>query len=135
MAIYVCDVCEYEFDEQKQGTVGRGIPDGWLCPVCESDKSHFDKAGELSPGGPPAGGVPKHAAAMDEYVRTSDEVEIYMPDIHRIAESGESIIEPMRARKPTVCWEDILLKGAQVARVPLNRSGAGEHQRRSATNR
>ncbi len=44
-----------------------------------------------------------------------------MADIHRMALSGESVIEPMRTRKPLVSWDDVLIKGAQLARVPLNR--------------
>jgi glutamate synthase domain-containing protein 2/rubredoxin len=122
MAVYVCDVCEYEYDEQQEGKTGQGIPDGWLCPVCESDKSHFNPLGEAPSGAQHVEQVPPSGTAAGEYVRSSDDVEVYMSDIHRMAESGESIIEPMRARKPTVCWEDILLKGAQLTRLPLNRS-------------
>ncbi len=44
-----------------------------------------------------------------------------MADIHRMALVGESVIEPMRTRKPVVSWDDILVKGAQLARLPLNR--------------
>jgi glutamate synthase domain-containing protein 2 len=44
-----------------------------------------------------------------------------MADIQRMALTGESIIEPMRSRKPVVSWDDILIKGAQLARLPLNR--------------
>jgi glutamate synthase domain-containing protein 2 len=43
-----------------------------------------------------------------------------MADIHRMALTGESVIEPMRSRKPVVSWDDILIKGAQLARLPLN---------------
>ena len=37
-----------------------------------------------------------------------------------MAETGESVIEPMRTRRPTISWDDILIKGAQLARLPLN---------------
>jgi len=43
-----------------------------------------------------------------------------MADIHRIAIMGASIIEPMRARKAGASWDDILIKGAQLATLPLN---------------
>ena len=43
-----------------------------------------------------------------------------MADIHRIAETGKSIIEPMRTRLPTFSWDEILIKGAQLSRIPLN---------------
>ena len=43
-----------------------------------------------------------------------------MADIHTMAENGQSIIEPMRTRQPTFTWDDILIKGAQLAKLPLN---------------
>ena len=50
----------------------------------------------------------------------SDDTEPYMTDIHRIAETGASISEPMRTKQPVMSWDEILLKGAQLARIPLN---------------
>ena len=38
-----------------------------------------------------------------------------------MAETGRSVIEPMRTRKPVVSWEEILVKGAQLARFPLDK--------------
>lgn len=65
------------------------------------------------------------AETVEEYLgnlkRGSDEFEEAMRDIQRIAITGESIIEPMRTRKRVVSWDDILIKGAQLARIPLNR--------------
>lgn len=70
---------------------------------------------------PETGKEPKEE---EEYLgpwrRTSDDVEGHMADIHAIAETGHSIIEPMRTRKPTVSWNDLLFKGAQLAKLPLN---------------
>jgi glutamate synthase domain-containing protein 2 len=43
-----------------------------------------------------------------------------MKEIHRMAVSGESICEPMRTTKPVISWDEILFKGAQIARIPLN---------------
>jgi len=43
-----------------------------------------------------------------------------MADIHLMAETGRSIIEPMRTRKPTFSWDNILIKGAQLSKLPLN---------------
>jgi glutamate synthase domain-containing protein 2 len=43
-----------------------------------------------------------------------------MADIHVMAETGQSIIEPMRTRQPTFAWDDILIKGAQLSKLPLN---------------
>jgi glutamate synthase domain-containing protein 2 len=40
--------------------------------------------------------------------------------IHHAAVTGESVIEPMRSRKPVISWDEILVQGAQLARLPLN---------------
>lgn len=38
---------------------------------------------------------------LDEYKRLSDELEVHMADIHEMAYTGHTLIEPMRTRKPT----------------------------------
>ena len=52
--------------------------------------------------------------------KTFDTLETTMADIRMMAESGTSIIEPMRTRNPSFTWDDILIMGAQLARMPLN---------------
>jgi glutamate synthase domain-containing protein 2 len=37
-----------------------------------------------------------------------------------MAESGVSVYEPMRTRKATISWDEILIKGAQLATIPLD---------------
>lgn len=37
-----------------------------------------------------------------------------------MAETGKSVYEPMRTKKSTISWDDILFKGAQLAILPLN---------------
>ena len=63
-------------------------------------------------------------APEEEYLgpwrRRGDEREGQMDDIHAIAETGRSITEAMRTGKRTVGWDDLLIKGAQLARLPLN---------------
>ena len=56
--------------------------------------------------------------------RSSDDLERSMDDIHTIAATGRSIIEPMRTRKKTISWDDLLIKGAQLDRSPLNEDEA-----------
>ncbi len=48
MARYVCQVCEYVCDEEKEGVKWEDLPDSWECPVCGSAKSLFDPAPEKS---------------------------------------------------------------------------------------
>lgn len=73
---------------------------------------------------PSPGNADEPGTDSQEYLgawrRRSDDVEQAMADIHAIAETGRSIIEPMRTRKPTITWDDLLFKGAQLARLPLN---------------
>jgi len=119
MNVYVCSVCEYDYDEEKERRTWDELPDDWVCPVCESGKSLY---------GPRTSDTSEHphlstqtsSEGPDAFRRESDDLEIHMADIHRIAETGASIIEPMRTRKPTPSWDDILIKGAQLARIPLN---------------
>lgn len=57
---------------------------------------------------------------LEARLRPGDEFETTMADTHEMAETGHSISEPMRTRKPTISWDDVLIKGAQLARLPLN---------------
>ena len=41
MATYRCTVCNYIFDEEKEGTKFDDLPDNWRCPVCNSPKKTF----------------------------------------------------------------------------------------------
>jgi methylamine---glutamate N-methyltransferase subunit C len=45
-----------------------------------------------------------------------------MADVHYIATNGHSVIEPMRTRMISYNWDEILIKGAQLAKLPLNKS-------------
>ena len=122
MAVYRCEVCDYLYDEDKEGVKWEELPDDWVCPVCESEKSYYVKVDERqakTPGSGPS--TSTEAISAEDFARQSDELETYMADIHAMAESGESIIEPMRAKAPVFPWDDILIKGAQLAKLPLNK--------------
>ncbi|HUT03704.1 MAG TPA: glutamate synthase-related protein [bacterium] len=126
MAIYECSVCGHIFDEEKEGKKWGDLPDDWSCPICESPRPYFRLQGQGSPQEEPAASdePQRSSVSPDDYLsewrRHSDQLESHMSDIHEIARSGESIHEPMRSRKPVVSWDDILIKGAQLARIPLN---------------
>jgi len=117
MAKYKCVVCEFIYDEDKENTGWDDLPDTWACPVCESTKKYY----KIVDDSPAAAKAPiSSVAETDDLRRTSDELESYMADIHQMAETGESVSEPMRTKKPILSWDDILIKGAQLARIPLN---------------
>ncbi len=120
MAIYKCSVCETEFDETKEGKKWDQLTDDWTCFVCESGKSFWRLADDTTASGLSGSGVEVATDIESVPEKTFDEFESYMADIHVMAETGQSIIEPMRTRQPTFSWDDILIKGAQLSKLPLN---------------
>ena len=77
-------------------------------------------ATRTTPSSRPEGEPRKDEEYLGKWRRASDDFETHMADIHTMATTGRSIIEPMRTRKRSVSWDDILVKGAQLASVPLN---------------
>jgi len=145
MVLYRCNVCNvFEYDPARgnsltgirPGTELRDFPDDWKCPICASDKTHLlpvprpaaaatheipcpscgasisVSVAPLAEGAPPG--------YLSAWARAADTLEVYMADIHAMASTGESITEPMRTTKPVISWDDILIKGAQIARIPKN---------------
>ena len=119
MAVYKCEVCDTLYDEEKEGVKWDDLPDNWICPVCGSGKSYYKLVQDVAVI-PDTSDTPGY---RDESWRTP-ELEGYMADIHKISETGNSIIEPMRTERPTFSWDEILIKGAQLARIPLNHDEA-----------
>lgn len=147
MTKYRCNVCNvFEYEPERgnsvtgirSGTLPEDFPDDWKCPICSSDRTHLKllpKAGPVeavtqtftcpvcgATGVMSISHVHKEdiSGYLGEWVRQSDDLEVTMQDIHRISSTGESIIDPMRTRKTVISWDDILIKGAQIARIPLN---------------
>ncbi|WP_442962572.1 glutamate synthase-related protein [Pseudomonas sp.] len=140
MARYRCDVCKaYEYEESKgdpsvnikPGTKPADFPDSWRCPICQSDKVYLQPIVEEPPVSPQPqqetivaavdAEKPDIPSSSEEWRRDSDELEIHMADIHRISVTGKSIAAPMRTTKHVVSWDDVLIKGAQLARIPLGK--------------
>ncbi|PWB55204.1 MAG: pyruvate dehydrogenase [Candidatus Methanoperedenaceae archaeon] len=46
MAKFRCTVCNYIFDEEKEGTKFSELAQNWTCPVCGAPKSAFEEIGE-----------------------------------------------------------------------------------------
>jgi rubredoxin len=40
---YKCDVCEWIFDEEKEGIKFEDLADDWTCPICGAAKDMFSK--------------------------------------------------------------------------------------------
>ena len=118
------------------GTEPKDFPAEWACPICTSDRTHlfpvpFFAAPSHTNTCPMCGAPiihpvsPSGTRVLADYLSTwerpTDDLEIYMADIHTMAVTGRSIIEPMRTKKPVVSWDDIIIKGAQIATLPLNK--------------
>ena len=145
MTLYRCDVCNvFEYESQRgdplthiqPGTGPENFPGDWACPVCTSDRTHLRPVESFStpshtntctfcgspvtPTRSPAGS-PVLPGYLSAWERPSDSLEEYMADIRTMAVTGKSIIEPMRTKKPVISWDDILIKGAQIAILPMNK--------------
>lgn len=118
MAVYKCSVCGYLFTEEP----GKGIDTLTECPICGQPRSVFEKIEESESRDVTAAedtDVEEHSLEYDpEYART-DESCRYMAEIHKMAVSGEPIIEAMGTRMAMPDWDDILLLGAQLNPMPL----------------
>ena len=114
-----CALCSHSYDEAKEGVRWADLPDDWTCPVCGSGKDGFTLVATAAPT-PPSTRIGEDYLA--EWRRPADDFETHMADIHRIVVTGHSVIEPMRTRVPTFSWDEILIKGAQLAKLPLNKS-------------
>jgi rubredoxin len=48
MSKYRCTVCNYVYDEEKEGKKFSDLPKEWVCPVCGVPKSSFVLLAEKS---------------------------------------------------------------------------------------
>ncbi len=120
MSIYVCSVCETQYDESNKSIRWNDLPADWHCPVCEAEKSFWRRVGAEPDIFEDKQEATKERIISFEPDKTEDIHESYMADIHAMAVTGKSIIEPMQSRKPVISWDDILIQGAQLAKIPLN---------------
>ena len=120
MAIYKCSICGKIFDEEKEGKKFSELTD---CPVCHQPLSVFERIDaepEAQPVQAAAPANPANDLAYDEQYARRDSSARYMAEIHEMAVSGKSIGGSMGTQMPLPSWDDILLIGAQLARLPLN---------------
>lgn len=120
MAIYVCQVCGYEYTEEDGKTNWEQLENDWLCPVCGADKSLFEKKEEQEENSIETG----LDSYLSEWKKTADPYEKRLSEIHQIAISGRSIVEPMGSTHKTLSWEHLFIKGAQLSKLPLNADDA-----------
>ena len=120
MALYVCSVCDTEYDEEKEAVRWNDLPTDWICPVCDSGKAFWRRVGAEPDISEDIQEATKERVVSFDPQKVEDSHETYLADIHIMAETGQSITEPMQTRKPVISWDDLLIQGAQLARIPLN---------------
>jgi len=64
MAKWKCTVCNYIYDEEKEGKRFKDLSPGWVCPVCGAPKSAFVRIGKETP--EKAGSIPTVAEKIIE---------------------------------------------------------------------
>lgn len=40
---YLCEICGYIYDEEKENTKFDELPEDWVCPICNASKDDFSK--------------------------------------------------------------------------------------------
>lgn len=45
---YVCNICGYIYDDEKETVKFEDLPEDWTCPICGATKADFSKIEEES---------------------------------------------------------------------------------------
>jgi len=135
MAQYKCPVCGFVYDEAAEGTAWKDLPDDWKCPVCTFPGEGFEPVGDAGDG--PGAGESAADAGEDagsagasetgdsplsylkEYVKKQGPADRHMDDIHEMAVGGRMLHGAMSTEMPVTSWDDILILGGQLWRLPL----------------
>ncbi|MDR3206682.1 MAG: alpha-hydroxy-acid oxidizing protein [Candidatus Methanoplasma sp.] len=122
MAVYKCEVCGEIYDESCEPIPFNDLPEEWRCPLCNAPKSSFRiiDAGQAEPKAKEACGV---QAAPDAAIDAGAAIGggSVMDAIHAMAATGSSVDEPMDTSLPVPKFDEILILGAQLAVLPLER--------------
>lgn len=123
MAIYKCLACGHIYDEDTQELSWSNLPDDWVCPICGAEKLVFEKIYDEEADSDIISVKEKvdEKEYLSEWKKPYDVNDLYVSDIQAMAESRESIMEPMKTKKPIISWDEILIKGAQLTKIPLGK--------------
>ena len=121
MAKYKCKLCGHIYDEEKEKVKFTDLPDDWKCPMCFAPKNLFElvEENEVENNNKEVEENNKLENYLREYSRSSDEIEQSMEDIHAMSTTGKSIISAMGTKLPVINWNDILILGGQLSKMPL----------------
>lgn len=119
MAIFICEICGYVYDESKEGICWSNLASNWQCPLCTAPKDCFKQQTESKEQSNKEFIQEDGLRITNSFSRKEDNIETKMTLIHEMATEGHSKIEAMCTRKSVIGWDDILLLGAQLYRFPL----------------
>ena len=120
MKKYKCLICNHEFYESETTEVEKKM---LHCPVCGGTGDSLVEEDETETAQTPAPGSNEQGgdlAYLAEFARNDDSAR-YMSEIHQMAVSGESIVAAMGIKSPVPSWDEILVLGAQLDPMPLER--------------
>lgn len=128
MAKYRCLACGYEYDEESEHKVWSELEDDYLCPICSSDKSFFEEVEETPEAAVAENSKPSDSskAYLSEWAKSDEASEPYFRKIHAMADGETSETEAMKTLKPIISWDNVLIKGAQLSKFPVNQDEAIE---------
>lgn len=113
--IYKCQICGYEYDEEKEGKPFSELTE---CPLCKQPPEQFRPV-DTGTKPEPAEEIQTDLSYPKE-TRKTDSNYRYMKEIHEMAVTGKSAIEAMGTMMPMPNWDDILVLGAQLNPMPLD---------------
>ena len=123
--VYICSICGYVYDEEKEGKPFSELTE---CPVCKQPPEKFEAAEvRRTITAPPE--AKKEPAQVNTgnldlsyppETRKTDSDYRYMKEIHEMAVTGKSAIEAMGTQMKMPDWDDVLVLGAQLNPMPLD---------------
>ncbi len=100
---YICSICNYEFDEEKEG---KSYEELSSCPLCKQPKEKLI-AQEVT------------NVEIEKVPERIDASERYMAEIQEMAKTGKTIHAAMSTKMRLPMWDNILFLGAQLNPAPL----------------
>lgn len=116
MGVYQCSVCNYVFDEEKEG---KSLDSLEVCPICKQELNKFVLVADAPEQAPVQAEVKNTPLAYDPMFARNDSKCRYMAEIHEMAVTGEHLHAAMGTQMPMPNWDDILILGAQLDPMPL----------------
>ena len=100
------------------GSAGQTDAAGVRSDALKAGDSRFGETGGAESGGAEAG-TEDSLAYLKEYVKKQGPADRHMDDIHEMAVSGQMLHGAMSTTLPVTSWDDILILGGQLWRLPL----------------